>query len=116
MAAHDRPLVWLHGEVKTPPFSRLGRLEAGFFLRRIQSGELLGLPHSRPMPSIGPRFHELRIRDAGHNWRLFYRLDTDAVLILGVLDKKTQKTPKSVLDACRARADKYDRDMKGAPK
>jgi len=116
MAAQDRPLVWLHGEVKTPPFSRLGRLEAGFFLRRIQNGELLGLPHSRPMPSIGPRFHELRIRDAGHNWRLFYRLDTDAVLILGVLDKKTQKTPKSVLDACRARADKYDRDTKGAPK
>lgn len=114
MAARDRPLVWLHGEVKTPPFSRQGRLGAGFFLRRIQNGEPLGLPHSRPMPSIGPRSHELRIRDAGHNWRVFYRLDADAVLILDVLDKKTQKTPRSVLDACRARADKYDRDTKGA--
>lgn len=114
MAAPDRPLVWLHGEVKTPPFSRLGRLETGFLLRRLQSGENLGLPHSRPMPGIGRRCHELRIRDEGHSWRLFYRLEDDAVLILDVLDKKTQKTQKAVLDACRARAEKYDRDTKGA--
>ncbi len=40
----DRPLVWLHGKVKSPPFSRLGRLEAGFLLRKLQKGEGLGMP------------------------------------------------------------------------
>ena len=34
-----KPLVWLHGEIKTPPFSPCG------------------VPHSRPMPSIGPGCH-----------------------------------------------------------
>jgi hypothetical protein len=46
------PLVWLHGEVKTPPFSREARIEAGFLLRRLQNGEVLGLPASRPLPTI----------------------------------------------------------------
>jgi hypothetical protein len=27
MASPDKPLVWLHGEVKTPPFSAAARLE-----------------------------------------------------------------------------------------
>lgn len=113
MAGRDRPLVWLHGAVKTPPFSRLARLEAGFLLRRLQGRENLGLPHSRPMPGIGRRCHELRVRDEGHNWRLFYRLDADAVLILDVHDKKTEKTPRDVLDACQGRGERYDRDAKG---
>ncbi len=34
----DKPLVWLSGEVKTPPFSTEARLEAGFLLRRLQRG------------------------------------------------------------------------------
>ena len=59
----DKPVVWLKGEVKTPPFSEQARLEAGFLLRRLQQGEVLGLPHSRPMPSIGGQCHELRIND-----------------------------------------------------
>jgi len=32
----DKPLVWLHGAVKSPPFSATARLEAGFLLRRLQ--------------------------------------------------------------------------------
>jgi hypothetical protein len=53
MGRIDKPLVWLRGEVKTPPFSQVARLEAGYMLRLLQQGELLGLPHSRPMPVIG---------------------------------------------------------------
>jgi phage-related protein len=113
MLDHERPLMWLHGEVKSPPFSRLGRLEAGYLLRRLQEGERLGLPHSRPMPRIGVRCHELRIRDEGHNWRIFYRLDADAVVILGVCEKKTSKTPMEILEACRQRIRRYDRDAMG---
>ena len=35
----DKPLVWLKGEVKTPPFSSQARLEAGLLLRRLQQGQ-----------------------------------------------------------------------------
>jgi phage-related protein len=78
----DKPLVWLHGEIKTPPFTRKARVEAGVLLRRLQHGETLGLPASRPMPSLGARCHELRIRDQRKNWRILYRVDRDAIVIL----------------------------------
>jgi len=70
MAPIDKPLVWLSGKVKTPPFSARARLEAGVLLRRLQRGESLGLPHSRPMPGIGRRCHELRIPDERRSWRI----------------------------------------------
>lgn len=104
----DRPLAWLHGAVKTPPFSRAARLEAGFLLRRLQRGELLSMPQSRPMPSIGARCHELRINDGGTQWRLVYRIDTDAIVILEVFAKKTGATPKAVIATCRERLKEYE--------
>lgn len=103
-----KPLVWLHGEVKTPPFSKGARLEAGCLLRRLQFGESIGLPHSRPMPSIGTRCHELRIVDAAVAWRIVYRADADAVVIAEVFVKKTKTTPKAILDVCRKRLREYD--------
>ena len=113
MTKDDKVLVWLHGEVKTPPFSQVARLEAGFLLRQLQQGEILGMPQSRPMPSIGVSCHELRIRDVEQNWRIIYRIDNDAILILEVFSKKTQTTPKSVIDICKKRLNKYDQDKKG---
>jgi hypothetical protein len=56
----DKILVVLSGEIKTPPLSKQARIEAGVLIRRLQNGELLTMPHSRPMPVIGPRCHELR--------------------------------------------------------
>jgi phage-related protein len=108
MSPNDKPLVWLHGEVKTPPLSRASRLEAGFLLRRLQQGEIVTLPHSRPMPNVGPRCHELRIQDADQTWRILYRIDSDAVLILEVFNKKTRQTPKRVISICRKRMKEYD--------
>ena len=108
----DRPdpkeLGWLYGEIKTPPFSSEARVEAGVLLRRLQEGETLGMPYSRPMPSIGPGCHELRIRDADHNWRIIYRIDHDAILIVDVFRKTTRQTPKSVIATCRRRLSRYD--------
>lgn len=107
-----KPLVWLHGEIKTPPFSTEGRIEAGTLLRRLQEGESLGLPHARPMPSIGPRCHELRVRDENRNWRIIYRLDSDAIVIAEVFAKTTRKTPKLVTDVCQRRLRVYDEAVK----
>jgi len=63
MHQDEKPLVWLHGEIKTPPFTADARVEAGVLLRRLQRGEGLSLPHSRPMRDIGRRCHELRVPD-----------------------------------------------------
>lgn len=104
----DKPLVWLHGEIKTPPMSADARIEAGFQLRRLQQGEMLSMPDSRPMPTIGARCHELRIRDGRIFWRIIYRIDPDAILILEVFKKKTNKTPKHVIDNCKRRLTLYD--------
>lgn len=112
MNPNDKPLVWLHGEVKTPPFTTEARLEAGLLLRRLQKGEKNALPHSRPMPSIGARCHELRINDKDSIWRIMYRIDTDAIVILEVFKKKSAKTPKRVLDVCKLRLKVYDRETK----
>jgi phage-related protein len=106
----EKPLVWLHGEVKTPPLSRAARVEAGFLLRRLQEGEQLSLPGSRPMPAIGERCHELRVIDKDSTWRILYHVTDDAVVILEVFSKKSRATPKRVLDSARARLKKYRRD------
>ena len=108
MSLKDKPLIWMHGEVKTPPFSKLARLEAGFLLRRLQRGDKIAMPHSRSMPSIGRRCHELRIPDEKVSWRIVYRIDTDAIVIAEVFSKKTGKTPKSVIETCKARLREYD--------
>lgn len=103
----SKPLVWLHGEVKTPPFSTDARLEAGYLLRRLQMGEGLSLPHSRPMPSVGERCHELRLVDRRTQWRIIYRSGAEAIVILAVFKKQTQKTPKEQLEAAKQRLARY---------
>jgi phage-related protein len=106
--AKDKPLVWLHGEVKSPPFTSEARLEVGFLLRLLQQGESIGLPRSRPMPSVGPGCHELRISDASSTWRIIYKVAVDAIVILEVFSKKTQSTPYEVVEVCRRRLRKYE--------
>jgi phage-related protein len=116
MKPGDKPLVWLHGEIKTPPFSKEARIEAGTLLGRLQQGETLGMPLARPMPSIGSRCFELRVRDENRNWRIIYRLDEDAIIIAEVFPKTTPKTPKGVLDTCHRRLARYDEAVKESRK
>lgn len=108
MSPKDKPLVWMHGEIRTPPFSKLARLQAGFLLRLLQRGETVAMPHARPMPSVGKRCHELRISDDKVSWRIIYRIDADAVVIAEVFSKKSGTTPKHVIEICKARLREYD--------
>ena len=108
MGSKDKPLVWMHSEVRTPPFSSPARLHAGFLLRLLQRGEMVTMPHSRPMPSVGKRCHELRVPDDKVNWRIIYRVDADAIVIAEVFSKKTGKTPRSVIETCKRRLREYD--------
>ena len=105
---NGKALMILQGEIKTPPMSQSARREAGFLLRRLQQGDLLALPHSRAMPIIGSRCHELRINDENKTWRIIYRIDKDAVVIVDAFQKKTQKTPKEIIMSCQRRLRLYD--------
>ena len=110
----SKPLAWLHGEIKTPPFSMEARQEAGFLLRMLQQGERLGMPHAEPLPIVGPRCGAIRVRDGAHNWRIMYRLDADAVLVVDVYAKKTRTIPDEVVDRCKKRLRDYDALVKKA--
>lgn len=107
--SEDKPLAWLAGEVKTPPLSREARLEAGFLLRRLQRGEGLSLPESRPMPGIGPRCHELRIDDVQlkKEWRVMYYVGRHAIAVLDVFQKATRAAPAHVTANCRRRVAEF---------
>lgn len=116
MSPRDKPLVWLRGEVKTPPFGPKARIEAGFLLRRLQRGESLGMPQSRPMPDVGAGCHELRVVDDAVNWRIMYHLTPEAIVILDVFQKKTVATPKHVIASCQKRLAAFQKavqDKKG---
>lgn len=108
MSNTDKPVVWLSGEVKTPPFSTEARLKAGFYLRKLQQGEFLEMPISRPMPSIRKHCHELRISDNDKTWRIVYYIDDNAIVILEVFTKKTRKTPTKVINNCKRRLGLYN--------
>ena len=48
------------------------RKELGKAIFDLQRGEILSMPLSRPMPSVGPGVEELRIRDRSGIYRAFY--------------------------------------------
>lgn len=64
------------------------------------------------MPEIGPNCHELRIGDGDLTWRIAYHIDSEAIVILDVFEKKSRKTPKHVLDTCKLRLRRYQQVMK----
>jgi len=114
-AMKEKPIFWVHTTIKTPPFSGDARIEAGILLRKLQYGESIPMPFSKPMPSIGVGCHELRINDCenGLQWRIIYHLADDAIVVLYSFPKKTGKTPQQVIDTCKGRIREYYRILNG---
>jgi len=91
--------------------SREARVEGGWLLRRVQTGEKLFMPESRPLPVIDPRCHELRIGDIERKaeWRIVYYVGDLAVAVLDIFAKKTRATPADVVEKCRRRLADFKR-------
>lgn len=110
---HDEPnllgLVYTRDEITIPPFSREGAQEAAFLLRQLREGVSFGEPHWKPMLSIGRGCGELRFRDgkSRQSFRIIYYRDKANVVVLAIFPKKTDKTPKAILDACQRRLRTY---------
>ncbi len=103
----DKTLVWLSGEVKTPPFGEKARREAGFFLRMAQKGLKLSNPPFDPMPEIGKCCPPPHIKDSEKTWRIILHIDDDFIVILEVFAKKTKKTPEKTKKLCKNRLKRY---------
>ncbi len=69
------------------------------------------MPCSRALPSVGRAVHELRVRDweTGKAWRIVYRIDSDAILVVHWFEKRTASTPRRMIDICKKRLGEYDR-------
>jgi len=81
-------------------------------LRYLQNGIPIGMPQAEPLPIVGPRCGAIRVRDVQHNWRIMYRMDIDAIVIVEVYDKKTKKIPEEVIARCQQRLNLYDKALK----
>lgn len=83
-------------------FPTNARRLAGLQLDRVQRG--LEPNDWKPLKTIGQGVHEIRIRDAKGGFRIIYTATfADAVYVLHVFEKKTQKTPLQHLDLATIR-------------
>jgi phage-related protein len=105
-----KQLRWLGDEITVPPFSKNATLAVGALLEVVALGGMPAMPHSRPMPSIGLRCHELRVSDDNRTWRVVYHIAVDAIVLLDVFCKKSRATPKHVIDRCKRRLRRYERE------
>jgi phage-related protein len=83
-------------------------VEAGYLLGLVQEGAKLTMPQSRPMPQSGSQCHELRVRDEHIEWRIVYRVDDRAVLVVDIFEKKTRSAAKRIIEVCNRRLRTYD--------
>lgn len=73
-------------------------------LARLDTGQSLTMPLSRPMPTIGQGAHELRLKDRSGAYRVVYTLlGGGAVHVLHAFKKKTRTTPKRNIELARRR-------------
>jgi phage-related protein len=80
------------------------RKDLGKAIFDLQRGEILSMPLSRPMPSVGPGVEELRIRDRSGIYRAFYYAKlARGLLILHAFVKKSSATARRDLDLGKRR-------------
>lgn len=73
-------------------------------LARLDAGQSLSIPLSRPMPLVGNGAHELRLKDRSGAYRIFYALPGGGIVyVLHGFKKKTQATPKRHIELARNR-------------
>ena len=97
---------------KNTPFLKSCTTRSWVVVKEVTARGQDSLPQSRPMPTVGKQCHELRINDEDLTWRILYKLDSDAIVILEVFDKKTAKTPKQVIEVSKNRLRNYNRESK----
>jgi phage-related protein len=85
-------------------FPEEARARLGRELFRLQMGEAVSMPISRPMPSVATGVAELRVRDQNGIFRAFYySASARGILVFHAFAKKTQSTPLLEIELARKR-------------
>ena len=75
---------------------------AGFQLFKVQQGR--EADDCKPMPTVGSGVQEITVRDASGAYRIFYVAKfEEAVYVLHVFEKRTQKTARTDLELGKSR-------------
>ncbi|WP_119841341.1 type II toxin-antitoxin system RelE/ParE family toxin [Salinibacter ruber] len=83
-------------------FSEDVRREAGYQLDKVQRGEQP--TDFKPMKTIGSGTYELRIKEYGNEYRIFYVAKFgDSIYVLHAFKKTSRKTPERHLNISRRR-------------
>ena len=70
----------------------------------LQQGIRLGMPISKPMPSVAAGVEELRIKDASGAYRAFYySRSAHGIQIFHAFEKKSRRTPEHEIKLGRRR-------------
>jgi len=100
-----RPII-LHPKAREVirRFPKEVRMRLGRGLYRLQIGEQLGMPNSRPMPGVAAGVSELRVKAEDGSFRVFYyTASSRGVLVFHAFIKKTQRTPPLEIELARKR-------------
>ena len=100
-----RPII-LHPKAREVirRFPKEVRMRLGRGLFRLQVGEQLGMPNSRPMPGVAAGVSELRVKGEDGSFRAFYYVASSrGVLVFHAFVKKTQRTPPLEIELARKR-------------
>jgi phage-related protein len=85
-------------------FPEAMRKELGKAILDLQKGHTLGMPLSRPMPTVASGVGELRMRDRTGIYRTFYFTKSlRGILLFHAFVKKTQKTSLHDIELGRKR-------------
>jgi phage-related protein len=79
------------------------RTEVVEAVSRLDAGEFLSMPLSRPMPEIGRGVHELRVNSITGIYRVLYVLKPGVVGVLHAFKKTTKATPNRTIRLTRKR-------------
>jgi phage-related protein len=100
-----RPIVF-HPKARAAirHFPKEVRLRLGRGMFRLQMGEQIGMPNSRPMPAVAAGVSELRVKGKDGAYRAFYYTPSArGVIVFHAFVKKTQQTPPLELELARTR-------------
>ncbi len=85
-------------------FPKEARVRLGKDLFRLQLGEQIAMPVSRPMPVVSAGVSELRVKSADGSFRVFYYLASPrGILVFHAFVKKAQRTPPLEIELARKR-------------
>jgi phage-related protein len=107
-----KPVVWLGDSLHClREFPASATRNAGYQLERVQSGRE---PKDwKPMPAVGLGVNEVRVR-TGEEFRVFYIAKfAEAVYVLHVFQKKSQKTSQADIELAQRRFRQLIKERKG---